>query len=77
MRTSTWLDDPEVLAASWEAHTTRYANRGLLTSAAAIRTVQEEAAGDARAAAIDPETLIDNRFVQELHASGFLERVYH
>jgi hypothetical protein len=38
--------------------------------------VQEEAAGDPRAASIDPETLIDNRFVQELHSSGFLESVY-
>jgi taurine transport system substrate-binding protein len=72
----TKLEDPEVLDASWSLHTGSYANRGLLTSPAAIRTVQEEAAGDPRAASIDPETLIDNRFVQELHASGFIENVY-
>jgi ABC-type nitrate/sulfonate/bicarbonate transport system substrate-binding protein len=72
----TKLEDPEVLDASWSLHTDTYANRGLLTSPAAIRTVQEEAAGDPRAASIDPETLIDNRFVQELHSSGFLESVY-
>jgi taurine transport system substrate-binding protein len=72
----TKLEDPEVLEASWSLHTGTYANRGLLTSPAAIRTVQEEAAGDPRAASIDPETLIDNRFVQELHSSGFLESVY-
>jgi NitT/TauT family transport system substrate-binding protein len=72
----TRLEDPEVLEASWLAHTTRYANRSLLTSVAAIRTVQEELADDPRAAAVSPETLIDNRLVQELHDSGFLAQVY-
>lgn len=70
------LEDPEVVDASWVAHTTRYANRGLQTTPAAIRTAQEEVAGDARAASLDPAALIDNRFVDELHSSGFLERVY-
>jgi ABC-type nitrate/sulfonate/bicarbonate transport system substrate-binding protein len=72
----TKLTDPEVLESSWEAHTTRYANSSLLTSPEAIRTVQEEVAGDPRAASLDPSTLIDNRFVQELHDNGFLARVY-
>ena len=72
----TRLEDPEVLEASWQLHTSRYANRSLLTTPAAIRTVQEEAAGDPRAAGLNPEVLIENRFVQELHDSGFLDRVY-
>jgi NitT/TauT family transport system substrate-binding protein len=72
----TRIEDPDVLDASWQLHTTKYANRSLLTTPAAIRTVQEEAAGDPRAAAVNPDTLIENRFVQELHDSGFLERVY-
>ncbi len=76
MQRYTKLEDPEVLDASWELHTQRYANRSLLTSAAAIRTVQEEAAGDPRAATVDPNALIDNRFVEELHANGFLDAVY-
>ena len=72
----TRIEDPEVLEGSWQLHTSRYANRSLLTTQAAIRTVQEEAAGDPRAAALNPDALIDNRFVQELHDSGFLDRVY-
>jgi NitT/TauT family transport system substrate-binding protein len=72
----TRIEDPEVLEGSWQLHTTRYANRSLLTTREAIRTVQEEAAGDPRAAALDPDVLIENRFVQELHDNGFLERVY-
>ena len=72
----TRLEDPEVLEGSWQVHTTRYANRSVLKTAAAIRTVQEEVADDPRAAAVNPDSLIDNRFVQELHDSGFLARVY-
>jgi NitT/TauT family transport system substrate-binding protein len=72
----TQIEDPEVLETSWQAHTSRYANRNLLTTPAAIRTVQEEVAGDPRTAGLDPQTVINNRFVQELNDSGFLARVY-
>jgi NitT/TauT family transport system substrate-binding protein len=72
----TQIDDPEVLESSWQAHTTRYANRNLLTTPAAIRTVQEEIANDPRAAALDPQAVIENRFAQELNDSGFLASVY-
>ncbi len=70
------IDDPDVLEGSWQVHAHRYANRGLLTSPGAIRTVQEETAGDPRMAAMTPDAIIDNRYVQELHDSGFLQRVY-
>ncbi|HZR98545.1 MAG TPA: ABC transporter substrate-binding protein [Chloroflexota bacterium] len=72
----TKMEDPEALETSWQAHTEKYANRSLLTTTAAIRTVQEEVADDPRAAGLNPESVIDNRFVQELHDSGFLARVY-
>jgi NitT/TauT family transport system substrate-binding protein len=72
----TKMEDPEALETSWQAHTGKYANRSLLTTAAAIRTVQEEVADDPRAAGLSPDSVIDNRFVQELHDSGFLTRVY-
>jgi ABC-type nitrate/sulfonate/bicarbonate transport system substrate-binding protein len=72
----TKMEDPEALETSWQAHTTKYANRSLLTTAAAIRTVQEEVADDPRAAGLNPDSVIDNRFVQELHDSGFINSVY-
>jgi ABC-type nitrate/sulfonate/bicarbonate transport system substrate-binding protein len=72
----TKLEDPEALDASWELHTQKYANRSLLTTAAAIRTVQEEVADDPRAASVSPDVLINNRYVQELHDNGFMARVY-
>ncbi|HLH23066.1 MAG TPA: ABC transporter substrate-binding protein [Chloroflexota bacterium] len=72
----TKMEDPEALETSWQAHTQKYANKSLLTTAAAIRTVQEEVADDPRAAGLSPESVIDNRFVQELHDSGFMDQVY-
>ncbi len=72
----TKMEDPEALETSWQAHTQKYANKSLLTTAAAIRTVQEEVADDPRAAGLSPDSIIDNRYVQELHDNGFLDRVY-
>jgi len=71
----TGIDSVEVLGDSWELHTRRYAQRSLLTTDAAIRTVLDEL-GDARPPDARPEQYYDNRFVQELHDSGFLERAY-
>ncbi|MBX5490777.1 MAG: ABC transporter substrate-binding protein [Chloroflexi bacterium] len=76
MKRYTRLEDNSVLEDSWELHTTRYANRSLLTTPEALRTVQEEIQDDPRVQSFDIAQLIDNRFVEELHRSGFLEQVY-
>ncbi len=70
------IDAREVVEESWELHAQRYANRSLLTTPEAVRTVLEELADDPAVRNATPESFYDNRFVQELHDSGFLARAY-
>jgi ABC-type nitrate/sulfonate/bicarbonate transport system substrate-binding protein len=70
------LDSLAVLERSYQLHSQRYAQRSLLTTADGIHTVLEEQGDDARVRAAVPEQFYDNRFVQELHDSGFIPRVY-
>lgn len=72
----TGLDSLDALGRSWAAHAGRYANRDLLTTPEAIRSVLTELATDERLRDAAPERFYDNRFVQEQHDNGFLARVY-
>jgi NitT/TauT family transport system substrate-binding protein len=70
------IDAREVVEESWELHALRYANRSLLTTPEAVRTVLEELADEPAVRNVPPERFYDNRFVQELHDTGFLARAY-
>jgi NitT/TauT family transport system substrate-binding protein len=72
----TQTNDARALNATYDIYTPLF-ERDLRLSREALRTVIDQlAAANPRAAGIEVERLIDPRFVDELKASGFVERLY-
>jgi NitT/TauT family transport system substrate-binding protein len=73
----TQIDDPKVLAESYELNAPLF-ERNLRISRAALRSALDGLARtNARAAGADVERVIDPRFVDEIAESGLVERLYN
>jgi NitT/TauT family transport system substrate-binding protein len=71
------LTDPSVLSVTYDMFFGKYLNRTLLPSADSfvrIVSVLRDLAPEARS--FDPAAMVDDRFVRQLIASGYVDRVY-
>jgi NitT/TauT family transport system substrate-binding protein len=73
----TGTDDPEALDSSYAAYGRRYHQRAPYPTVAQYQSVIEfTATREPRARELQPERLIDDRFVRTLDQEGFIDRLY-
>jgi NitT/TauT family transport system substrate-binding protein len=68
-------DDPEILQASYRAYVDKTESVPYAKPAAMQVAIAEVAQTDPRAASAKPEDFADNRYVQELETSGFIQQL--
>src|ERR1044071_2669262 len=71
------LDDPELLAETYDVQIAKYLMKVPLTTTEAVRSIMDELAErNPKAREQDPSKFFDDRFIRALDASGFMEAVY-
>lgn len=76
LRTHLRIEDPDVLSRAYEFYG-RVIDAKPYVPIEGVQTILDQlATGDARARSAKPESFLDMRFVTELDASGFIDRLY-
>ena len=71
------LDDPDLLAETYDVQIVKYLMKSPLTTVDAVRSVVDELAErNPKAKDQDPAKFFDDRFVRQLESSGFIDSLY-
>ena len=71
------VDEPELLAETYDVQITKYLMKAPLPTTEAVRSVVEELAErNPKAKDQDPAKFFDDRFVRQLDSSGFIDSLY-